>query len=215
MYRKYIKRVLDIIISGIALVCFCWLFAIIAIAIKIDSKGPVIFKQKRLGLNGEVYNIYKFRSMKVGAEKSGVYSNSQDTRVTKVGKILRATSFDELPQLINMLLGDMSLIGPRPPLTYHPWSIEEYTCEQLRMFEVRPGMTGWAQIHGRKNVEWHRRIELNVWYVDHISFWLDVKIFFLTIFKVLVNADNENKGATLIVKESTEKKESEVVVSGN
>ena len=137
--------------------------------------------------------------MCVGAEKtgSGVYSGKGDARVTRVGKIIRATSLDELPQIINILRGDMSIIGPRPPLTYHPWEYDKYTDEQKRMFDVRPGMTGWAQINGRKDVEWHKRIELNVWYVDHISFLLDLKIFFLTIFKVLTNADNENKGETL------------------
>ena len=128
---------------------------------------------------------------------SGVYSGKGDPRVTKIGKFIRATSIDELPQLINIIKGDMALIGPRPPLTYHPWKWEEYTDEQKRMFEVRPGITGWAQTHGRKDVEWHKRIELNVWYVDHISFGLDFKIFWLTIFKVFTNADNENKGETV------------------
>lgn len=196
MYKNVVKRILGIVISLTALILLSWLFLIVAICIKIDSKGPVFFKQDRLGLNGKVYKIYKFRSMCVGAEKGGVYSDNKDSRVTKIGKIIRATSIDELPQLINILKGDMALIGPRPPLTYHPWPIEEYTDEQKRMFEVRPGITGWAQTHGRKDVEWHKRIELNVWYVDHVSFLLDFKIFFLTILKVLINADNENKGAT-------------------
>ena len=143
--------------------------------------------------------MLKFRSMVQNAEHtgSGVYSDRHDTRVTKVGRIIRATSIDELPQAINMLRGDMSLIGPRPPLTYHPWPIDQYNEEQKRMFEVRPGITGWAQIHGRKDVEWHERIKMNVWYVDHVSFPLDVKILFSTVFKVLSNADNENKGATV------------------
>jgi len=143
--------------------------------------------------------MLKFRSMCLNAEHtgSGVYSEKGDKRVTRVGRLLRATSLDELPQLINILRGDMSLIGPRPPLTYHPWPLEEYTAEQRRMFEVRPGITGWAQINGRKAVEWHRRIELNVWYVDHVSFLLDVKIFFLTIMKVLRNENNVNQGVTL------------------
>ena len=134
-----------------------------------------------------------------GAEHtgSGVYSGRGDARVTRIGKFIRATSIDELPQLFNIICGDMSLIGPRPPLTYHPWPIDDYSTEQRRMFDVRPGITGWAQVHGRKDVEWHRRIELNVWYVDHISLWLDMKIFFMTIFKVVTNADNENKGETL------------------
>lgn len=196
MYKNVVKRILGIVISLTALILLSWLFLIVAICIKIDSRGPVFFKQDRLGLNGKVYKIYKFRSMCVGAEKGGVYSDNKDSRVTKIGKIIRATSIDELPQLINILKGDMALIGPRPPLTYHPWPIEEYTDEQKRMFEVRPGITGWAQTHGRKDVEWHKRIELNVWYVDHVSFLLDFKIFFLTILKVLINADNENKGAT-------------------
>lgn len=199
MYKKVIKRVIDILISFLVLLVFCWLYAIIALLIKLTSKGPVIFKQKRLGRGGKEFNIYKFRSMCVGAETtgSGVYSGKGDARVTKIGKIIRATSIDELPQMINILKGDMSLIGPRPPLTYHPWPLEEYTDEQRRMFEVRPGITGWAQVNGRKEVEWHHRIELNVWYVDHVSFLLDIKILFMTVFKVVTNADNENSGATV------------------
>jgi lipopolysaccharide/colanic/teichoic acid biosynthesis glycosyltransferase/2-keto-3-deoxy-L-rhamnonate aldolase RhmA len=172
---------------------------IIAIAVKIDSKGPIIFKQERIGKKGKVFRIYKFRSMCVGAEKtgSGVYSGKGDARVTKVGRVLRATSLDELPQLFNVFKGDMSFIGPRPPLTYHPWVYEKYTEEQKKMFDVRPGITGWAQINGRKEVEWHKRIELNVWYVEHLSFWLDIKIVFKTVFKVFSNANNENTGATV------------------
>lgn len=205
MYKKIIKRLLDIIISLPALIIASPFMLITAIAIKIESEGPIIFKQQRIGKDGKVFNIYKFRSMCNNAEHSGsgVYSGKGDARVTKVGKIIRATSIDELPQIINILSGKMSLIGPRPPLTYHPWPIEEYTDQQRRMFEVRPGITGWAQINGRKDVEWHKRIELNVWYVDHVSFGLDVKIFFMTIFKVFTNADNENKGATLVKDDGT------------
>lgn len=200
MYKHFIKRMIDIIIAIIILILLLPVFFFTAIAIKIESKGPVIFKQQRLGLNGKVFNIYKFRSMFQNAEHtgSGVYSGKDDARVTKIGRILRATSIDELPQVVNMLKGDMSLIGPRPPLTYHPWSIDKYTDEQKRMFEVRPGITGWAQVNGRKGVEWHKRIDLNVWYVDHLSAWLDIKIFFMTIFKVFTNADNENVGATVV-----------------
>lgn len=199
MYKKFFKRVFDIVISLLAGIIACVPMLIIAIAIKVDSKGPIIFKQERLGRNGKVFNMYKFRSMCVGAEQQegGVYSGKGDKRVTRVGKILRATSLDELPQVINILKGDMSLIGPRPPLTYHPWAYEKYTEEQKRMFEVRPGVTGWAQVNGRKEVEWNKRIELNVWYVDHVSLWLDIKILFMTVFKVLTNADNENTGATV------------------
>ena len=199
MYKNIIKRCIDCFLMSIALILTILPMAIVALAVKIDSPGPILFKQDRIGKNGKVFKILKFRSMCVGAEKtgSGVYSGKGDARVTRVGKIIRATSLDEIPQIFNILRGDMSLIGPRPPLTYHPWEYSEYTDEQRRMFDVRPGMTGWAQVHGRKDVEWHKRIELNVWYVDHISFWLDIKIFFMTIFKVLTNADNENIGETL------------------
>ena len=135
---------------------------------------------------------------------SGVYSDRNDPRVTRVGRILRATSIDELPQAVNILKGDMSLVGPRPPLTYHPWPVNKYSREELRMFEVRPGITGWAQVHGRKDVEWHKRIRLNVWYVDHCSFLLDLKILIMTVFKVFTNVDNENKGET-VKSDSTER----------
>ena len=197
MYKNHIKRLIDVALSVLAIVVLSWLYLIIAILIKCTSKGPVLFKQDRIGKDGKVYQIYKFRSMKVGAEKSGVYSDNKDPRVTGIGRFIRATSIDELPQLFNILKGDMALIGPRPPLTYHPWKWEEYSDFQKRMFEVRPGITGWAQTHGRKDVEWNKRIELNVWYVDHVSFGLDFKIFWLTIFKILTNADNENKGETV------------------
>jgi len=199
MYNRVIKRIINIIIALLVLIIGAIPMLIIALIIRIDSPGPAIFKQDRLGRGGKVFQFYKFRSMRLNAEHtgSGVYSGKGDPRVTKIGRILRATSLDELPQFINILKGEMSLIGPRPPLTYHPWPIEEYTKEQLRMFDVRPGMTGWAQVNGRKDVEWNRRIELNVWYVDHVSFGLDVKIFFMTIFKIVTNADNENTGATV------------------
>ena len=203
-FYRAVKRFLDVTASFLGLVLLFPLLLTVSILIKIDSRGPVIFRQKRIGRNGKVFEIYKFRSMCVGAEKtgSGVYSGKGDARVTRIGKILRATSIDELPQLLNILKGEMSFVGPRPPLTYHPWKYEEYTDFQKRMFEVRPGITGWAQVNGRKDVEWHKRIELNFWYVDHMSLLLDIKIMFMTAFKVLTNADNENSGAT--VNKSTE-----------
>ena len=199
IYNRVVKRCLDILLSLLALALLSPLILAAALAVRLSSPGPVIFRQKRLGQGGKEFDFYKFRSMVVNAERtgSGVYSAKGDPRVTKVGRILRATSIDELPQLINILKGDMSLIGPRPPLTYHPWPIDQYTEAQRHMFDVRPGITGWAQTHGRKDVEWHRRIELNVWYVEHVSFWLDVRIFFLTIIKVFSNADNANTGETL------------------
>lgn len=199
IYERYVKRALDVSLSGAALVVLSPLMLATAAAVKLDSKGPVLFCQQRLGLHGEPFTMYKFRSMTDGAEHtgSGVYSEQGDPRVTKVGRVIRAVSIDELPQLINILKGDMSIIGPRPPLTYHPWPIEAYTAEQRHMFDVRPGVTGWAQVNGRKGVEWHKRIEMNVWYTEHVSFSLDAKILFMTVFKVLANADNVNEGATL------------------
>ena len=212
MYTKFFKRVIDIVLSVIGIIICLIPMIITAIAIKIDSPGPVLFRQKRIGYKGKVFEIYKFRSMCQGAEHigTGVYSGADDMRVTRVGKIIRATSIDELPQLFNIIKGDMSFIGPRPPLTYHPWPIEEYTEEQLHMFDARPGITGWAQVNGRKGVEWHKRIELNCWYVDNISLWLDIKILFTTFFKVLKNEDNVNVGATLVT-DKTEEKEFETV----
>ncbi len=209
---KYVKRILDFSVALIAAIILSPLMAITAIAVKVESKGPAVFKQDRLGLNAKVFKIYKFRSMCQGAEHTGtgVYSGADDIRVTKVGKIIRATSIDELPQLFNIIKGDMSFIGPRPPLTYHPWDISEYTEEQLHMFDVRPGISGWAQINGRKDVEWHKRIELNCWYVDNMSLWLDIKILFTTFLKVLKNEDNVNIGATLVTDE-VEEKETELI----
>lgn len=206
MYKRYIKRGLDIIFSLLSLFFLSPVYLITAAAIRLESGSPVIFRQTRLGKDRREFCMYKFRSMAVDSEHtgSGVYSDRNDPRVTRVGRILRATSIDELPQAVNILKGDMSLVGPRPPLTYHPWPVNKYSREELRMFEVRPGITGWAQVHGRKDVEWHKRIRLNVWYVDHCSFLLDLKILIMTVFKVFTNADNENKGET-VKSDSTER----------
>lgn len=199
MYKNVVKRLLDILISGVAIVVLAIPMLLIALIIKLDDAGPVIFKQERIGLKGKTFYIYKFRSMRVDAEHtgSGVYSAKGDPRVTRIGKILRATSLDELPQFINVLRGDMSFIGPRPPLTYHPWTYDKYTEEQKHMFDVRPGITGWAQVNGRKTVEWNERIKFSCWYVENVSFKLDVQILFKTLIQVLKNADNVNEGATV------------------
>ena len=201
MYKKFFKRLIDVSVSLVAVIILALPMALIALLIKLGDGGPAIFKQERLGKGGKSFCIYKFRTMIVNAEKGGVYSDNKDPRVTKIGHILRKTSLDELPQFFNILKGDMSFIGPRPPLTYHPWPITEYTEEQFKMFDVRPGITGWAQINGRKAVEWNKRIELNVWYVENVSLRLDIKILFATVLKVVSNADNENIGATVETKE--------------
>ena len=137
--------------------------------------------------------------MVVGAEKigTGVYSEKKDSRVTRVGKIIRATSIDELPQLVNILKGEMSFIGPRPVLTYHPWKYEEYSEEQKKRFLLRPGITGLAQINGRKQVDWEKRIKYDVEYVEKVSFITDVKIFFITVYKVIFMKDNSNTTETV------------------
>ncbi len=204
IYRSVIKRGLDLLLSFLALVILSPVLLLTALAVLLDSGRPVLFRQERIGFKGKVFQIYKFRTMILNAEHtgSGVYSEAGDTRVTRIGRFLRASSLDELPQLFNILRGDMSLIGPRPPLTYHPWPYEKYSEEQLHMFDVRPGITGWAQINGRKAVEWNERIRLNNWYVDHASFGLDCRIFFTTVFKVLSGADNLNNGATVKPKKS-------------
>lgn len=214
MYRRFFKRFSDVVLSLIGIAVGLIPMILIALAVKIDSEGPVLYRQKRIGKDGKVFEILKFRSMCVGAERkgTGVYSEEGDVRVTKVGNILRKTSLDEIPQFFNILRGDMSFIGPRPPLTYHPWDYSEYTDEQRKMFNVRPGITGWAQVNGRKGVEWNRRIELNVWYVENVSFLLDLKILLTTVFKVLSNEDNINVGATVVAETAEVEAEETAVV---
>jgi lipopolysaccharide/colanic/teichoic acid biosynthesis glycosyltransferase len=143
--------------------------------VKLDDGGPVFYRQRRVGLNGEEFDLLKLRTMEVGAEQKGAgYAvNEHDPRITRVGRVLRRLSLDELPQLWNVVRGDMSLIGPRPTLAYQ---VERYTPRQRRRLEVKPGITGWAQIHGRARLPWDERIELDVWYVEHRSPWLDLKI---------------------------------------
>ena len=190
-FYRAVKRFLDVTASFLGLVLLSPLLLAVSILIKIDSRGPVIFRQKRIGRNGKVFEIYKFRSMCVGAEKtgSGVYSGKGDARVTRIGKILRATSIDELPQLLNILKGEMSFVGPRPPLTYHPWKCEEYTDFQKRMFEVRPGITGWAQVNGRDCLSDEEKAEYDREYIERRSLLFDTKIFFRTIWVVLTGKD--------------------------
>lgn len=199
---KIIKRLLDIFFSLILLLVLSPILLICFIAVKISSPGPAIFKQTRLCKNGKEFTMYKFRSMYINSEHTGtgVYSFKGDKRVTKVGNILRKTSLDELPQLINIIKGEMSFIGPRPVLTYHPWPYEEYTEKQKRRFNVRPGITGLAQINGRKAALWDNRLEFDVEYADNLSFGMDVAIFFKTIISVLKSESNENVNETVSTK---------------
>lgn len=195
---KYIafKRYLDFMASVVLLILLFPLFLLIGFAIKISSNGPIFFKQERLGFKGNVFDIYKFRSMIIDAEKkeTGVYSFRGDPRVTKVGAFIRKTSLDELPQLFNIIKGDMSFIGPRPVLTYHPKSsYNAYTSEQKKRFEIRPGITGLAQVSGRKELPWDKRIVLDVEYINNLNFLLDAKIAFKTILKVFAMSENFSK----------------------
>ena len=169
------NRALDAATAGLGLLVASPILATAALVIKLDDHGPVFYRQRRVGLNGEEFELVKLRTMEVGAERKGAGPavNKGDPRITRAGRLLRRLSIDELPQLWNVLRGDMSLIGPRPTLAYQ---VERYTPRQRRRLEVRPGITGWAQIHGRAQLPWDDRIELDVWYVEHRSPWLDLKI---------------------------------------
>jgi lipopolysaccharide/colanic/teichoic acid biosynthesis glycosyltransferase len=170
-----VNRPADVILAGVGLALTSPLLAAAALAIKLEDGGPVLFRQTRVGKEGENFELLKLRSMSVGAEHMGAgYAVDRgDSRITRVGRFLRRTSIDELPQLWNIVRGDMSLIGPRPTLRYQ---VERYTERQRRRLEVRPGLTGWAQIHGRATLSWAERIELDVWYVEHRSPRVDLTI---------------------------------------
>jgi lipopolysaccharide/colanic/teichoic acid biosynthesis glycosyltransferase len=173
------NRVADVIVAGTGLVLTSPILGLAALATKLDGGGPVVYRQTRVGKDGDDFDVLKLRSMVVGAERLGAgYAVDQgDARITRVGRILRRTSIDELPQLWNVLRGDMSVIGPRPTLRYQ---VEQYDEHQRRRLAVRPGLTGWAQIHGRASLPWAERIEIDVWYVDHRSARVDLEILLRT-----------------------------------
>jgi lipopolysaccharide/colanic/teichoic acid biosynthesis glycosyltransferase len=169
------NRLVDAALAGLGLAIASPALAAAAVAIKLDDRGPVLYRQRRVGQHGGEFELVKLRTMTVGAEQQGAgYAvNEGDPRITRVGRVLRRISLDEIPQLWNVVRGDMSLIGPRPTLAYQ---VEQYTPRQRRRLDVKPGITGWAQIHGRARVPWEERIELDLWYVEHRSTWLDLKI---------------------------------------
>jgi lipopolysaccharide/colanic/teichoic acid biosynthesis glycosyltransferase len=170
-----LKRGLDVVGAGLVLLLATPALLLAAAAVKLGDRGPVLYRQRRVGLRGEEFELLKLRTMVVGAETvgAGYAVDEGDPRITRVGRVLRRLSIDELPQLWNVIRGEMSLVGPRPTLAYQ---VERYTPRQRRRLDVKPGITGWAQVNGRATLPWSERIELDVWYVEHRSLWLDLRI---------------------------------------
>ncbi|WP_195986781.1 sugar transferase [Clostridium sp. D53t1_180928_C8] len=187
-----VKRLLDLIISSVVLIILSPLMLIIYVLILINLGGPAFFVQERVGKDNKVFKMIKFRTMKDSRDKDGNLL-SDNERVTKFGSFLRSFSLDELPELINIIKGDMSLVGPRALLVQY---LECYNDEQIRRHDVLPGLTGWAQINGRNSITWSEKFKLDVWYVDNWSLWLDIKIFFLTFWKV-VKREGINQSETV------------------
>ena len=179
---KTMKRLFDLISSFIGLLFLLPVIILIVLLVRFKIGSPIFFKQARPGLNGEIFNMYKFRTMTDERDKNGVLLSDKD-RLTKFGKILRSTSLDELPGLWSVLKGDMSLVGPRPLLVEY---LPLYSEKQSRRHEVRPGITGWAQVNGRNAIGWDEKFDLDVWYVDNQSIWLDIKILWMTVKKVII-----------------------------
>ena len=190
----FIKRLLDIVISATALILLSPFMLIIYLLVRINLGGPAFFLQERVGKDNKIFKMIKFRTMKNSTDKDGNLL-SDNERLTKFGRFLRSFSIDELPELINILKGDMSLVGPRALLVQY---LEHYNSEQIRRHEVLPGLTGWAQINGRNSITWCEKFKLDVWYVDNWSLWLDVKIFFLTFWKVIKREGiNQSESVTM------------------
>ena len=190
MYKHFFKRALDIIYSLGFILCFWWVYILVAILVRTKLGSPVIFKQQRPGLNGKVFMMYKFRSMTDARDKDGKLLSDEE-RLPKFGKLLRATSLDEIPEFFNILKGDMSLVGPRPLLVQY---LERYNERQARRHEVRPGITGWAQVNGRNAISWEQKFEYDVEYVEKCSFLLDMKIIFMTIKKIFIREGISQEG---------------------
>lgn len=179
MYKKYFKRVFDICCALAALIVFGWLYIIVAILVRVKLGSPVLFRQERPGLNGKIFTLYKFRTMTDKRDDDGNLL-PDELRLTRFGRLLRKTSLDELPEAFNILFGDMSVVGPRPLLVRY---LDRYNEHQARRHEVRPGLSGLAQISGRNAISWEEKFDLDVSYVDNVSFMLDIKIIVLTVWK--------------------------------
>ena len=186
MYKHFFKRFLDFWISLITLICISPILIVVTIWLHFANKGAgAFFYHERPGLHGKLFKVIKFKSMTDERDAKGNLLPNE-LRITKIGRIIRATSLDELPQLFNVLKGDMSLIGPRPLV---PRYLKLYSKEQMRRHEVRPGITGWAQVNGRNSITWTKKFEYDVWYVDHVSLWLDIKILWMTVMNVIQRKD--------------------------
>ncbi|MBP5539044.1 MAG: sugar transferase [Bacteroidales bacterium] len=185
MYKLYIKRILDFAISLSVLLLIAWLLLLLALVLHFANKGAgAFFFQERPGKDGHIFRLVKFKTMTDQRDEKGDLL-PDEVRLTRVGRLVRSTSLDELPQLWNVLVGDMSLIGPRPLLVQY---LPLYNERQARRHEVRPGISGWAQCHGRNTISWQEKFELDVWYVDHCTLWVDLKIVFMTIYKVIIRS---------------------------
>lgn len=185
LYEKYIKRLLDIICSFFAIFVFGWLYVIVAIFVRIKLGKPVLFTQERPGKDEKIFKMYKFRTMTDEKDDNGNLL-SDEVRLTGFGKMLRRSSLDELPEVFNILKGDMSIIGPRPLLVKY---LPRYNEEQHKRHKVRPGLSGYAQVHGRNAISWEDKLKMDVWYVEHITFWGDLKIIFQTIGKAFIRRE--------------------------
>lgn len=185
MYQNYVKRVLDVICAIAAITVFFWLYLIVAVLVRIKLGRPVLFRQQRPGLNGKIFTLYKFRTMSDQRDENGSLL-SDDVRLTKFGRLLRSTSLDELPEVFNILKGDMSVVGPRPQLVR---DMVFFTEEQMKRQSVKPGLSGLAQVSGRNGITWEEKIEFDLEYIKNISFLSDVKIVFMTIWKAFVKRD--------------------------
>ena len=181
MYRRWGKRMFDLVVSALAMIVLAPAFLLLAFLVHHNLGSPILFTQLRPGLRGKPFRIYKFRTMTDERDAEGNLLPDAE-RLTGFGRFLRSTSLDELPELINVLKGDMSLVGPRPLLMQY---MDRYTPEQMRRHDVKPGITGWAQVNGRNALTWEDKFRHDVWYVDHVSFWLDLKILAMTVWKVV------------------------------
>lgn len=200
IYERFFKRPIDILCALLALTVFCWLYAIVALLVRIKLGSPVIFKQKRPGKNEKIFNMYKFRTMTDERDENGELL-PDEVRLTKFGRLLRKLSLDELPEAVNILKGDMSVVGPRPLLVkYLPY----YNEKQRHRHDVRPGLSGYAQVHGRNAISWEEKFDLDIEYVNKITFCGDVKIIFQTVFKSFVKKEGISSETSATMEDFTD-----------